>query len=148
MSAVTVISSVHNLVFPYWFRQKYGEDFWIEDGKPLATKRPITYASEVHFLQDVKTVLLLNWHYETHDYFDFVCVHVDTAEVFRITLPRVGIGSYSLSVSATWKLREGERFESALEIINGWNKPQETIKITGEHSMIDPPQFDHLFNEP
>ncbi len=141
MSRVTVISSVHDLTFPYWFIQKYGEDFWIEDGKPLASKKPITYASEVHFLEDVKTVLLLNWHYNTHDYFDFVCVHVDTAEVYRITLPRVGIGTYSLSVSATWKLREGERFESALEIINGWNKPQKSISITGEHTMINSPQF-------
>jgi hypothetical protein len=149
MSGVTVISSVHDLKFPHWFIQKYGEDFWIEDGKPLASKKPITYASEVHFLEDVKTVLLLNWHYNTHDYFDFVCVHVDTAEVFRITLPRVGIGSYSLSVSATWLLREGKRFESALEIINGWNENSKpTIRTTGTHNVKNPPNYDKLFNKP
>jgi hypothetical protein len=148
MSGVTVISSVHNLVFPEWFKEKYGDKYWIEHGKPLASKRPIMDMGTANFLEDVKAVLVTNRHYDTHDYFDFVCVHVDTAEVFRITLPRVGIGTYSLSVSATWKLREGERFESALEIINGWNQPQKSISITGEHSMINPPQFEHLFNEP
>jgi hypothetical protein len=149
MSGVTVISSVHNLVFPEWFREKYGEDFWIEDGKPLATKRPITYMGGVHFLEDVKTILVTNRHYDTHDYFDFVCVHVDTAEVYRITLPLVGIGTYSLSVSATWLLREGERFESALEIINGWNENSKpTIRTTGTHNVKNPPNYDKLFNKP
>jgi hypothetical protein len=148
MIAVTVISSAHNLLFPEWFEEKYGNDFWIENGKPLATKRPITYVGEVHFLEDLKNVLVLNKHYDKYDYFDFVCVHVDDAEVFRITLPRVGIGSYGLSVKATWKLREGERFDTALEIINGWNTSAKGIEITGTHNILNPPQFEHLFNEP
>jgi hypothetical protein len=148
MSGVTVISSVHNLVFPEWFREKYGEDYWIEDRKTLASKRPVMNVSTANFLEDIKEVLVMNKHYDTHDYFDFVCVHVDTAEVFRVTLPRMGIGSYSLSVSATWKLKDGERFEPALEIINGWNKNAETTRTIGNHNMLNPPQFNHLFNKP
>lgn len=147
MTAVTVISSVHNLLFPRWFKEKYGDDFWIGHGKPLATKRPITYVGEVHFLDDVKRVLVQNKHYDKYDYFDFVCVHVDDAEVFRITLPRVGIGSYGLSVKATWKLRKGEQFESALEIINGWNSNAKGIEITGITTSWSPP-FEYVFNKP
>lgn len=148
MSAVTVISSPHNLLFPDWFKEKYGEDYWIEHGKPLASKRPLMYVGEVHFLEDVKKVLVINKHYDRYDYFDFVCVHVDTAEVYRIVLPRVGVGTYSLSVAATWKLREGEQFESALEIINGWNTNAKGIQITGTTNMLNPPEFNYLFNQP
>ena len=148
MTAVTVISSAQPLLFPYWFKEKYGEDFWIENGRPLATKRPITYMGEGNFLEDVKKVLVLNKHYDRHDYFDFVCVHVDDAEVYRMVLPRVGVGTYSLAVNASWKLREGEQFESALEIINGWNTNAKGIQITGTTNMLNPPEFNYLFNHP
>jgi len=146
----TVISSTHNLVFPDEFKEKYGNDFWIEDGKPLASKRPVN-GLHSQFLSDLKTLLSVQDYYDNRTFFDFVCVNVDNSEVSRIVLPYIGIGMMSLAVAETWKLREGESFTPILESVDKWNKGFEhTVSTTGKiEGFTGPlPDIDNLFKKP
>ena len=149
MSAVTVISSVHDLKFPDWFRERYGEDFWIEDGKPLASKRPVN-GLHSQFLSDVKTLLSVQRYYDTRAFFDFTCVNVDTFEVSRVLLPYIGVGMVPLVVAETWKLREGESFTPILETVAKWNMGHEhTVRTTGKiEGFTRIPDYDNLFKKP